>query len=589
MRNYTSNSKAGRTTLKRVAFITSIALLALSLGAVAGTAQTMSGGNYQITSSVQASGGGTSTGSGNKVIDGTAGQAAAGGSYTGSALSHEAGFWATTLPLPTASPTPTPTSLPGISINDVSQAEGNSGSTSFTFTISLSTASTQVVTVNYATADGIAIAGSDYQPASGVLIFSPGETSKLLTLWVNGDADVEPDERFFVNLSSPGNATLVRSQGTGRINNDDNSSSSTTVQFGQANYSVQEELGALTVTITRAGDPSSPVSVDYLTTDGSATQRADFEYAAGTVHFAPGETSRTVTILINEDAYIESGETFIVTLSNPAGAALGQQSTTTVAINDDLPETIVNPLDDSQQFVYMHYHDFLNREPDLAGLQFWTNQIETCGSDAQCREVKRINVSAAFFLSIEFQETGYLRYLLQKESFGSTTKYAEFMRDVQEVSNGVIVNSPGWEQKLKDNQVQFADQWVNRPAFKATYDAMSNTEFVNAIYAKAGILPSPVKRDSLVSALDANSQNRSSVLLEVAADAGFRQKEYSAAFVLMQYFGYLRRDPEATPDSDLSGYNFWLFKLNSFNGNYIDAEMVKAFITSIEYRQRFAQ
>ena len=203
------------------------------------------------------------------------------------------------------------------------------------------------------------------------------------------------------------------------------------------------------------------------TNDLLETQRDDFEYAAGTVSFAAGESSKTVTILINEDAYLEGGETFNVTLSNPAGAALGQQSTTTVAITDDLSEPAINPLDDSQQFVYLHYHDFLNREPDLAGLQFWTNQIETCGADAQCREVKRINVSAAFFLSIEFQETGYLRYLLQKESFGSTPKYTDFMRDVQEVSNGLIVTAPGWQQKLKDNQKQFADKWTVRPGFKA--------------------------------------------------------------------------------------------------------------------------
>jgi len=121
------------------------------------------------------------------------------------------------------------------------------------------------------------------------------------------------------------------------------------------------------------------------------------------------------------------------------------------------------------------------------------------------------------------------------------------------------------------------------------YDAISNAEFVNAIYANAGILASQAKRDSLVNSLNTNTQSRSAVLLEVAADAGFRQKEHSAAFVMMQYFGYLRRDPDAAPDVDLSGYNFWLRKLNQFDGNSIDAEMIKAFITSFEYRERFAR
>ena len=104
---------------------------------------------------------------------------------------------------------------------------------------------------------------------------------------------------------------------------------------------------------------------------------------------------------------------------------------------------------------------------DAAGLAFWTNQIASCGSDAQCIEAKRINVSAAFFLSIEFQETGYLLYLMQKESYATLPKYNDFMRDLQEVSNGVIVNAPGWEQKLKDNQQQFAEKWTKRSAFKA--------------------------------------------------------------------------------------------------------------------------
>jgi hypothetical protein len=153
----------------------------------------------------------------------------------------------------------------------------------------------------------------------------------------------------------------------------------------------------------------------------------------------------------------------------------------------------------------------------------------------------------------------------------------------------VIVNAPGWEQKLKDNQQRFADEWVNRPAFKATYDGMSNVDYVNALYANAGILPSQAERQSLVSALDTASESRAAVLLDVAAHPAFREKEHSAAFVMMQYFGYLRRDPAAAPDSDLSGYNFWLFKLNSFNGDFKKAEMVKAFLDSIEYRGRFAQ
>lgn len=477
---------------------------------------------------------------------------------------------------------------PTVSINDVSLAEGNGGTTAFTFTVTSSNAITNSLAVNYSTADGTAANGPDYQSKSGSVTIPAGQTSASVTILVNGDATAEGDETFLVNLSNPGQVVIGKGKGTGTILNDDGAVPAT-FEFNQSNYDVNEDLGSLTLTVARSGDTSSAGSVDYATVDGAATQKSDFEYAAGTLTFAPGETSKTFHVLLNEDTYVEGNEIFSVTLSNPSGGALGAQSTATVAILDDAPEQIGNPIDDPQSFVYTHYHDFLNREPDPAGLAFWTNEINSCGNDPACIEVKRVNVSASFFLSIEFQKTGYLRYLLEKESFGAMPKYSEFMRDLQEISRSVIVNSPGWEQLLHDNQQQFAEKWINRPVFKAVYDAMSNADYVNKLYANAGILPTQAERDSLVNALDTASDDRAAVLLEVADNVAFREKERSAAFVLMQYFGYLRRDPNSAPDSDLSGYNFWLNKLSAFNGDYQQAEMVKAFITSFEYRQRFGQ
>ena len=305
--------------------------------------------------------------------------------------------------------------------------------------------------------------------------------------------------------------------------------------------------------------------------------------------FAPGETVKTITLLLNEDAIVEGTEKFSVSLSNPSGAVLDAQNTATVGILDDSPEATTNSIDDAQTFVATHYHDFLNRAPDPAGLQFWTSQITACGTDAKCIDAARINVSASFFLSIEHQETAYLLYLMQKESYVTMPRYDSFMRDLQEVSRGVVVNSPGWQQTLADNQQQLADEWVNRAEFKAAYDSLSNDAYVNTLYKNAGIVPQQAVKDKLVTGLNAANMNRSAVLLQVAGDATFRQQEQNAAFVLMEYFGYLRRDPNAAPDSDLSGYNFWLNKLNQFNGNYVDAEMIKAFTTSFEYRQRFGQ
>ncbi len=478
---------------------------------------------------------------------------------------------------------------PKVSIDDVSNAEGNNGTTNFIFTVSLDAASGQQVSVNYTTADNTAQSGTDYQAANDIVTFAPGETSKQITVLVNGDTQVESNETFVVNLYNLNNASVGKFTGIGSIVNDDSNSPAPAIQFSQTSYAVQEDLGAITVTVTRSGDTAAAASVDYTTGDGSAAQKTDFEYAAGTLTFAPGETSKTFIVLVNEDAYVEAAETFSLTLSNPAGAALGVQNVATVTIADDLPEALANPIDDAQAFVYMHYHDFLNREPDAAGLQFWASQITACGANAKCIDAARVNVSASFFLSIEFQQTAYLLYLMQKESYGTLPQYASFMRDLQEVSRGVVVNSPGWQQKSADNQQQIADKWINRPEFKAVYDSLSNDAYVNALYKNAGIVPPQVERDKLIAALDTASLNRAAVLLEVANDGTFRQQEQNAAFVLMQYFGYLRRDPNAAPDSDLSGYNFWLNKLNQFGGNYLDAEMVKAFIISSEYRQRFGQ
>ena len=477
---------------------------------------------------------------------------------------------------------------PTVSIDDVTQAEGNNGTTAFTFTITSSDVMPNDVSAAYATADGTALAGSDYQTTSGTITIPAGQKTATVTILVKGDTTAEADKTFFVNLSNPGNAVVGKAKGTGTILNDDGQVQAT-FEFSQINYDTPEDLGALTVTVTRGGDVSSASSVDYTTKDGSATQKADFEYAAGTLAFAPGETSKTIQLLINEDMHTEGNEGFSIALSNPAGAVLGLQSTATVTLKDDSPETSMSPLDEAQTFVHMQYHDFLNREPDPNGLAFWTNQITACGNDPQCIEEKRINVSAAFFLSIEFQETGYLLYLMQRESFARMPRYESFTRDLQEIGRGVVVNAPGWQQQLAANQQQFAEQWINRTEFKAAYEALSNEAYVNALYANAGIAAPQAEKDKLVQKLNTASENRAAVLLLVASNAAFRQQEQNQAFVLMQYFGYLRRDADATPDSDFSGYNFWLNKLNSFGGNYVDAEMIKAFITSIEYRQRFGQ
>jgi hypothetical protein len=240
-----------------------------------------------------------------------------------------------------------------------------------------------------------------------------------------------------------------------------------------------------------------------------------------------------------------------------------------------------DPLSDSSKFVRQQYLDFLSREPDASGLNFWTHEIEQCGADSQCREVRRINVSAAFFLSIEFQRTGYLVYRAYRASFGRMPRYEEFSPDERVASDGLVVGAPGWEDKIAANERSFLDSFVARPQFRQVFDGMSDGQYVDALFANAGVAPAASERESLVAGLRDGSETRPTVLGKVIGNDAFTRQEKSNAFVLMQYFGYLRRSP------DEAGYNFWLGKLNRAGGNFVEAEMVKAFLDSIEYRDRF--
>ncbi len=266
-------------------------------------------------------------------------------------------------------------------------------------------------------------------------------------------------------------------------------------------------------------------------------------------------------------------------------------------------------LDNSQFFVGQHYLDFLNRHPDPAGLAFWNGQFSQCGNNQQCIEVKRINVSAAFYLSIEFQQTGYLVERMYKAAYGDGTgtstlggnhqlavpvvRLNEFQPDTQQIGRGVVVNQAGWEQVLENNKQGFAAQFVHRSRFVAAFPTtMSPAQFVDALFTNAGVTPSATDRSTAVNEFGSSTDTtdlaaRGRALRRVAENSSLASSEFNRAFVLMQYFGYLRRNPNDGQDTDYTGYDFWLRKLNQFNGNFQNAEMVKAFITSGEYRRRF--
>src|SRR5205807_2573776 len=393
-----------------------------------------------------------------------------------------------------------------------------------------------------------------------------------------------------------------------------------TVQFTGANYTVNEGDGHVNITLSRVGDATSSANVSLTTSDtagtqncnvanGKASSRCDYIATIGTVQFAAGETSKSISIPIIDDSYAEGNETFSVNLTSGFGTSLGAQSTANVTIVDNDGSTGANPSDVSTFFVRQHYLDFLNREPDPDGLTFWPQQITSCGNDQECIQIKRINVSAAFFLSIEFQQTGYLVERLYKAAYGdgsatSTSggthqlavpivRFTEFLPDTQKIGQGVVVNVGNWQQQLENNKQAFTLDFVQRARFTNAFPtSMTPTQFVDRLNADAGNVLSSTDRANAIalfgSATDtSNVTARAQALRQTAENPNLQAAEFNRAFVLMQFFGYLRRNPNEGPDADYTGFDFWQTKLNQFNGNFVAAEMVKAFISSTEYRQRF--
>jgi YVTN family beta-propeller protein len=233
-----------------------------------------------------------------------------------------------------------------------------------------------------------------------------------------------------------------------------------------------------------------------------------------------------------------------------------------------------NAIDSSRLFVWQHYVDFLNREPDSGGLDYWTNEIDSCPTQPLCLGQRRNGVSAAFFVENEFQQTGYFVYRLYKATFGRQPTFGEFGPDRSRVVDGP---------NLEANKQALVNDWVARTAFTAAAAypvTMTNTEFVNKLYDTAGLSPYTAERQQQIDAMTLAGRTRAQVLRDVIETAELVNREYNPAFVRMQYFGYLQRNP------DPGGEAFWLDVVNNRVANNYRA-MVCAFITSTEYQQRF--
>lgn len=501
-----------------------------------------------------------------------------------------------------------PSQLPYLTINDITVAEGPSGTSDVDFTVTLSQPSAQQVFFQYTAAPGSATENVDYMKVFGGALIVPGSTTFKISVPIVGDQIVEADETFFINLSNATGATIADVQGVGTIVNYVTPS----IQIG-GGFSVFEDVGRATATITRFGNSLTTSVIDVATVDGTASQRTDYTISAATVTFLPGETTKTLDIPIVNDLYVEGDETFSLLLSNPVGAVLGDPSSVAIKILDDdssLPNS--NPLDnaDARFFVREQYYDFLSRVPDQAGFDFWSGQITQCGSDALCIRNKKIDVSNAFFYELEYQQTGAYVYRLYRAAFGNNQpfpnpipdpnnpgedkrllSYQAFSNDRARVVGGV---------SLTQSQLDLANAFAQRPEFMTRYPAnLDDLGFVDAVL-------TAIRNDSgadltsqrqalldLFNQAGNGNAGRGTVMYRLADDnaptnpinnRAFIDAEYNRAFVATQYFGYLRRDP------DIAGFLFWLGQVNSAPLRDVPKQhaMVCSFTTSAEYQQRFS-
>jgi uncharacterized repeat protein (TIGR01451 family) len=360
------------------------------------------------------------------------------------------------------------------------------------------------------------------------------------------------------------------------------------LQLAASGYTVGEAGGNAAVVVNRTGNTAGAATIDYATTDtaglnpcnsfnGIASSRCDYATTIGTLRFAAGESTKTIFIPLVDDAWAEGTETFTLTLSNPSGATLGANASAVITLTDnDANSNGSNPVDQTPFFVRQQYVDFLGREPDSIGLQGWQNVLNNCppsGKDANGNFCDRVEVSAGFFKSKEFQERGYFIYKFYS-AVGRIPLYPEFMPDLAKVS-GFLSDA-----QLEANKDAFVQEFMARQDYQTKYGSITDpTAYVNALLATVG-LPNHPSRAGWIAGLINNTLTKAKVFRELTESAEMQIKYYTEAFVIMQYFGYLRRS------ADIS-YLAWIDIMNQNPNNY--RGMIDGFLNSDEYRKRFGK
>jgi hypothetical protein len=356
-----------------------------------------------------------------------------------------------------------------------------------------------------------------------------------------------------------------------------------TVRLTASDFPVSENVAAgfVTVSVIREGDATSAASVNYATSDtagltpcsqggtGKASERCDYATSLGTLSWAAGEVgTKSFNIPIINDAWVEGTETFNVTLSNPVGVSLGTSTATVTILDDDTTLSSSNPIDGVDFFITQQYIDFLGRMPDQGGFTNWQNTLAPCPNggfgEPVTSDCDRLHVAAGFFQSDEFLNRGYWAFCFYMVSYNQRPTYAQFIPDMAVVGGS---QSPAQSDASK---AAFSDAFVLRPEFVAKYPGLSGQPLANALWVTAGLPGSPIP---------AGSMTNGPILRAIVETSAAFNKFLPDGTVAIQYFGFLRRDP------DTIGYQNNLTTLRNDPNNL--RHMIFIFIYSSEYRGRF--
>ena len=470
-------------------------------------------------------------------------------------------------------------------------------------------------THNVFTLSGQIRAGNN-QPVAGVTVALSGAQAATTTTDANGSysfTNLPAGSNYAVTPALAGYQFAPASQTFTNLsaNQSGDFTALAVVQFATAAFSFSEDAGRAIVEVTRTGDLSGRSTISYRTLDstpdincadtttlpGMALARCDYAPTSDVLAFAPGETSKTISIPLINDAHVEPDETFRVALSDAAtGATLGPPAIVTITIKDNDVAGEANPISQTSFFVRQHYLDFLSREPEAD--EPWSAILNRCADpdnfdpNSPSAACDRIAVSTAFFGSPEFRLKGYFVYLSYKVAFGSSANpnyvpaYDEIITDMRQVTGQTA-------DEVFQKKAAFTEAFTAREAFQHLYEPMSNAAYVDALLGHYNLTsintPDPANpdgttfvtltRDDLINRLNAQTLTRGQVLRAIAQSREVDAREFNGAFVAMQYYGYLRRTPET------SGYNAWLNYLNAHPTDF--RTMINGFLNSTEYKLRF--